>query len=882
LNLPTGTVTFLFTDIEGSTRLWQDQPDAMRVALARHNSLVADAIDRAGGHVFKTIGDAYCAAFERADEAVNAAAAAQHALLTEPWPEGAAISARMSLHTGTIKPDGDDYFGPPLNRVARLLAVGHGGQTLLSGTTESLCRDTLPAGCTLKPLGEHRLKDLRRPESVYQLCHPALPSEFPALRSVSATEVPNNLPQQSTSFVGREDELAEVAALTSSARLVTLTGSGGCGKTRLANQVAAQLMPDYPDGVWLVELAALTEAILVPAEIASCVGVGEEPGLSVERALTNALKRKKMLLVLDNCEHVIESAAQISAELLRACPDVKVLATSREHLAVPGEHAYRVPSLEIPRSLKAGVDPTEYAAVRLFRDRAQASDTGFQITEQNAAAVVSICERLDGMPLPIELAAARVRSMPVSQIATRLDDRFSLLTKGSRTALPRQQTLRALVDWSWELLAPEEQVLLRRVAIFADGFTLEAAEAVCADRTETKSHPCIRESDVMDLLSQLVDKALITPDPRDDWPRYRLLETVRYYGLERLEVACETAILRSRHFEWVLVLALDAEKHLDAPDMQDWLNQLELDHANIRAALAHGVSGEQSLHIAVALHRFWFVRGHLTVGRELLAAALDAAGDCKPALRAKALNQVGIFAWRLGDYAAAEPYIVESLKLRREIGDRTGEGAALNNLGMLMDDRGDSASARNAYELAAAIYRDLGDRAYLGMVLANLAICLMDMGDLDAAEASAREFVLLAQETGDPWNTATALHNLGEVALKRGNDDEAARLMLDSLPVLADLGDTPQVLQVLLACGRLAAARGKLEAGAALFAAVESIHESEGIFLRELDIEELKEAKERVRSIASSDEFAAWWECGVGLDLAAAVQLALSAERRPR
>ena len=537
----------------------------MRVALARHNALLADVIDSAGGHVFKTIGDAYCAAFERADEAVNAAADAQHALLAEPWPEGAAIRARMALHTGTIEPDGLDYFGPPLNRVARLLAVGHGGQTLLSGTTEGLCRDTLPAGCKLKPLGEHRLKDLHRPESVYQLCHPALLSDFPALRSVSETGVPNNLPHQVTSFVGREDELTKIAALMSRARLVTLTGSGGCGKTRLANQVAAQLMPDYPDGVWLVELAALTEAILVPSEIASCIGVGEEPGLSIAKALTNALKRKKMLLVLDNCEHVIESAAQISAGLLRECADVKVLATSREHLAVPGEHSYRVPSLGIPRSLKGGVDPTEYAAVRLIRDRAQASDTGSpRLPETNEAAVVSICERLDGMPLSIELAAARVRSMPVSQIATRLDDRFSLLTKGSRTALPRQQTLRALVDWSWELLVPEEQVLLRRVAIFADGFTLNAAETVCAEpnpnpfppRKGENGSPYVAPSltgsvlspadaqrgsraerglglgkeDVMDLLSQLVDKALVTPDARDDWPRYRLLETVRYYA----------------------------------------------------------------------------------------------------------------------------------------------------------------------------------------------------------------------------------------------------------------------------------------------------------------------------------------------------------------
>ena len=334
--------------------------------------------------------------------------------------------------------------------------------------------------------------------------------------------------------------------------------------------------------------------------------------------------------------------------------------------------------------------------------------------------------------------------------------------------------------------------------------------------------------------------------------------------------------MRDRHFEWALALALEAEKHLDAPDMQDWLNQLELDHANIRAALANGVSGEQSLSIAVALHRFWFVRGHLTVGRELLAGALNASGDCEVALRAKALNRVGILAWRQGDYAAAEPNIAASLKLRREIGDRAGEGAALNNLGMLMDDRGDAASARNAYELAAAIFRDLGDRAFLGMVLANLATCLMDLGELDAADSSAREFVLLARETGDPWCTATAMHNLGEVGLKRGNDEEGCAPAAGLSSRTGGSWRYPQVLQVLLACGRLAAGGGKLEPGVGLLAAVESIHAREGIFLRDLDIEELTEAKERARRIISAGEFAAWWERGLGFDLAAAVHLALS------
>ncbi len=483
MSLPTGTVTFLFTDVEGSTRLWESHPEAMRLSLEQHDRLAQELIPGNGGHVVmaRGEGDSLFCVFESASQAVRAALDLQIALTRHAWPENARLSVRMALHTGEAQFRDDDYYGSEVNRCARLRSIGHGGQTLLSESTAELARPTLREDAALRDLGMHRLKDLQRPERVFQVLHADLRTEYPPLNSL--TSLPNNLPQQLTTFVGREKETAEVAGMLRGARLVTLVGSGGVGKTRLAIQVAAECVELQPDGVWLAELAPLSDPALVPQAIATELGVREEPGRDLSATLADYLRPKTALLLLDNCEHLIEASATFVDVALKAAPNLRVLATSREALNVPGEGTYRVPSLSLPQpGDESRIERlVQSESVRLFVDRAALTNPGFQLSGPNAPSVAHICLRLDGIPLAIELAAARVKSMSAEQIAARLDDAFRLLTGGSRTALPRQQTLRAAIEWSYNLLDEQEKLLLQRLSVFSGGWTLESAEKVCSD-----------------------------------------------------------------------------------------------------------------------------------------------------------------------------------------------------------------------------------------------------------------------------------------------------------------------------------------------------------------------------------------------------------------
>ncbi len=526
--IPSGTITLLFTDVEGSTRLWEAEPEAMARALRRHDELLRAAIEQAGGFVFKTVGDAFCAAFATPRAALDAAAAAQRGLAAEPWPTGRPIRVRMSLHTGVCEERDNDYFGPAVNRAARLEAVAHGGQVLISGATAELLSDTLPGGVALRDLGLHRLKDLGRPERVYQLEAEFLAADFPPLASLDNPELPNNLPGQLSAFIGREREVPEVRRLVESSRLVTLTGAGGCGKTRLALQAAAELLGEARDGVWFVDLAPLTEAGQIPDAVAAALGLTDPGGQPLLESLTESLREQEALILLDNCEHLIDDAAKLCGQLVRDCPRLRVLATSREPLGLDGEHVYRVPSLSLaPAEVEAVDEVAASDAVRLFVDRAQAHYSGFVLDEQAAPLVASVCRRLDGIPLALELAAARLSSMSIQQVSQRLDQRFRLLTGGSRNAMPRQQTLQAAVDWSFSLLSQSEREVLRRLSVFAGGFELEAAEVVCAAGS-------VDAFDAADLLGSLVDKSLVVADRTLESVRYRTLETIRQYAAQEL------------------------------------------------------------------------------------------------------------------------------------------------------------------------------------------------------------------------------------------------------------------------------------------------------------------------------------------------------------
>ena len=575
--LPSGTVTFLFTDLEGSTRLWEEHPDAMPAVLVRHDEIVRGAIEGHGGVVFSEMGDGMAAAFASPADAVAAALETQFALRDEPWGEVGALRARMGLHAGegVLRTDGQ-YVNAPLNRCARLMAVAHGGQVVISDSVEVLVRGGLAPEITLADLGEHRLRDLAQPVRVFQLCAAGLVTDFPPLRSVDA--VSGNLPRQVTTFVGREAEIASLSELVGRSSLVTLTGVGGVGKTRLALQIAAEVIGEFPDGAWLCELAPVTDPAALWETLAACLRVQLLPGRTMEESVLDYLAAKRLLLVLDNCEHLLDAAARLVDTIERRCPKVSVLATSREGLGLAGERMVAVPSLGVPAG-DASIDELGQAeAVCLFSDRASAAKHDFALTDRNVGAVGVLCRRLDGIPLAIELTAARVRSLSPDDLVSRLDQRFKLLTHGSRAALERHQTLRNTIDWSYDLLTPTERHGLQRLSVFAGGCDLAAAEAVLPD-------DALDAADVVDILGQLVDKSLVVVDDVEDGVRYRLLETIRQYARERLDASGDPVALRRRHADHYVTVAEAAGPHLRARDHLEWTRVIERDIDNFRAAL---------------------------------------------------------------------------------------------------------------------------------------------------------------------------------------------------------------------------------------------------------------------------------------------------------
>ncbi len=556
-------VTFLFTDIEGSTRLWEQQPERMPLVMARHDAISKSAVERNRGTIVKMTGDGVHAAFDRPLDALIATLEIQQQLLRAEAADGLPLPLRCGLHAGIDERRDGDFYGRSVNRAARIMCAAHGGQMLLSKVVADQVIGILPDGASLRDLGTVRLRDLSGPEHIYQLLHSQLRADFPALRSLEGT--PNNLTQQLNSFIGRKREMVEIKQMLASNRLVTLLGMGGLGKSRLSTQLAADVLDDFPDGVWFVELAALTDPSSVPQAVATVLGVKEEAGRPVVDALTKYVRDLQLLIILDNCEQVVHGCADLAKRLLQAGPRVKVLTSSRDYLQVAGETTYHVPTLSAPDpTKKIDVDSlAQHEAVRLFIDRAAASRRGFGLTEQNAAAVVDICHRLDGIPLALELAAARVRALSVEAIAARLDDRFRLLVTGDQTVLPRQRTLRALIDWSYDLLTEAERALFQRLSVFAGGWSLEAAETVCADDD-------LRKDDVLDQLIHLVEKSLVIMEMARE--RYRMLDTVRHYAKEKLSEGGAEEAVRGKHLDFYLAFAEKGRPELAPAEQGVWLS----------------------------------------------------------------------------------------------------------------------------------------------------------------------------------------------------------------------------------------------------------------------------------------------------------------------
>jgi predicted ATPase/class 3 adenylate cyclase len=812
----TSILTFLFTDIEGSTQLWENHPEAMKLALARHDAILRGAIESHKGKVFKTLGDAFYSVFPNARNALKAALAAQRALHAEAWGE-TVIKVRMALHTGAVEARDGDYFGQPLNRVARLMSAGHGGQVLLSTAFAELVRPNLPPDAELRDMGERRLKDLARAEHIYQLLAPGLPADFPALKTLET--IRTNLPAQLTSFIGREKEIAAVKQLLApisrrdvstgdgpgvmrageGARLVTLTGSGGAGKTRLSLQVAADLLDSFPGGIWFIELAPLSDPALIPQTVAAALGLHDESGRPLLDMLTDYLRAKTTLLVLDNCEHVIAAAAQFAENMLQGCPNLRLLVSSREALGISGEAAYRVPSLSIPnpRIAQPVADLATLESVRLFVERAQAVSAGFALSQDNAHAIAQVCARLDGIPLAIELAAARVKLLKVEQIAERLDDRFRLLTGGSRTALPRQQTLRAMIDWSYDLLSEPERALLRRLSVFSGGWTLEAAETVCQG-------PSIDDYNVLDPLAQLVNKSLVVVDADEGVEtRYRLLETVRQYAREKLIEASEGMAVRDLHLQYFLGLAERAEPELIGSNMPEWLNRLEVEHDNFRAALEWSLkqNPQVGLQLAGTLYWFWQQMMYHDEGIEWLKKLLATEGSqfIHLAIKAKALNAAGWLIAALmakvgiqddAKLALALALSNESLALFKQLGDKQGMAFALRSL-LTVYGYSQAPNYEVCHALAnesLALFRELGNKYGIAEMTGFLAGLALLQGNLDQAEALYDEALLIKKELRNLGDVAWDLSMLARVAAHRGNHERTKALFEESYSIYRELG----------------------------------------------------------------------------------------------
>jgi predicted ATPase/class 3 adenylate cyclase len=822
-SLPTGTVTFLFTDIEGSTTLLKQLGDRYADVLATHHRLLRTAIQDARGQVVDTQGDAVFAAFPRARDALLAAIAAQRAVQGHPWLGGIAPKVRVGLHTGEPLTGETGYVGMDVHRAARIAAVGHGGQILVSDVTHGLVARDLPEGIELRDLGEHRLKDLAHPHRVFQVIAPDLSADFPPLRSLNAH--PHNLPIQLTSFIGRVREIAEVKRLVGAARLVTLTGSGGAGKTRLALQVAANVVEVYADGVWLAEFAPIADPALVPKTVASALNVQEQPGRDMTATLVDALRRKALLLMLDNCEHLVAACADLTTALLRACPQVRILATSREGLGVPGETLWRVPSLSLPdvRRLPPSEDLVLYEAVRLFVDRAVAMAPGFTITSENAAAVAQVCQRLDGIPLAIELAAARVKVLAVEQIAARLDDRFRLLTGGSRMALPHHQTLQAAMDWSHDLLSEKEKALFRRLSVFAGGWTLEASEAICAGGE-------VEASDILDFLAQLVDRSLVAVETQRGAARYKLLETVRQYGQERLSESAERGATRRQHRDWYLEWAEHARPKLGATEQEVWVERLRTEHDNLRAALKWSMQGggEPALRLAAALAWFWYIDGHWSEGRKWLEQALALGGDVRSDTLADALMQAAEHARSQGDYERAKAFAEKGLRISRETDNRKNIAWFLYNLGVVAVHEGDYSRGKALCEESVALGRHLGMKNLLAVDLGQLGHIARDSTDYEQATKFYGESLAFAREYGQKYTIAYALRNMAVLALYMHDYERAGPLFAESLALCAAAPNWVTE-ECLVGMAEIACIEKRYERAACLFGAGDALHQALGV-----------------------------------------------------
>ena len=865
--LPRGTVTFLFTDVENSSALWERDGASMMTVLARHVSLLRETVAAHGGVLFKTVGDGTQSAFPTAPAALNAACAAQRVLLAEPWPDSlGALRACMALHAGEAEPRDGDYLAAPLNRLARLLGMARGGQVLVSEAVEQLAQDGLPPGGRLQELGEMRLRDLQRAERVFVLLHPDLPDDI-ALPEASEQQT-RHFPPSLTPFVGRDDEICAIAALVEApnVHLVTLTGPGGIGKTRLAIQVGERLASSFTGGAVFVDLAPLRDPTLVLPAIATALGLREATGRSLVNQIHGYLAERETLLILDNFEHLLGSATVIASLLGES--DIELLVTSRAPLRLQGEHEYPVPTLRLPSDAER-TDATALAmneAVALFVDRAQAVRPDFALTDANASIIADICARLDGLPLAIELAAARIKVLPPAALLSRLERRLPLLTGGRRDAPERQRTLRDTIAWSHGLLAPEECTLFRRLGVFVGGWTLEAAEGIVNPDEDL---------DVLGGLTTLVEMSLVRLDETGAEPRFGMLETIREFAVDRLSEANEDAAIRERHAAFYLAFAEEAEPELVRANQVEWFDRLSANGPNITAALGWLLEQnriEDGLRLCVAMRFYWFRRAPFGEGSRWFSAFLESqAPGVSPRTRARAVAAAGTFNHWLGNLDKAHARYEEALTLFREAADLIGEARLLRNLASVAIDLGKLDEAETLLDQSCAVAERSCNPRSVADAIGLRGTLAFARGDYERAAAELKDASQRYRDLGDVASLMDATGDAGYMTALHGDIAGAGALFAESLNLAVQLGARDRISWALLGVGNLAAEIGESAQAVRLLAAADLIQRSMQEDLRpSVDSIQNRILAEQRQNLGET-AFAAAWEEGRALQLERAV-----------
>jgi predicted ATPase/class 3 adenylate cyclase len=852
--MPSGTVTLLFSDIQGSTKLLQElgEPDYHQV-LAEHRRILRTAFERRGGYEVGTQGDGFFVAFANADDAVGAAIDAQRGLETHRWPHDRPVRVRIGIHTGEPAIVGPDYTGLDVHRAARISSSAHGGQIVLSAATRALLSGAASNGFELRDLGEHRLKDLGRPERLFQVVVEGLIADFPSLRSLQAAA---NLPVMLTSLVGREKELNEIVALLrDGARLLTLTGPGGTGKTRIAVRLAEELRNEFRDGAFFVALASVTNPALVGSTIARAVGAEESGSATPLDAVEELLAGKSLLVVLDNFEQVLEAAHTVP-RLLAVSSELRVVVTSRAILRVTGEVEYPVPPLSLPAPTPTGVEAyLRSEAVNLFVDRARTVNREFALTEENAGPIAEICRRLDGLPLAIELAAARTRVLSPEALLYRLDRHLGLLTGGPRDAPARQRTLRGAIDWSYELLASAEKVLFRRLSVFVGGWSLESAEAVVGSSLD-------EDVDLLDVLSSLLDKNLLRSEQSyEGKTRFSMLQTIRDYALERLSQDSDAVTLQRRHARHFLELGETTEPELLGPDQADRLAKLEDEHDNLRSALSFSLGDDAlkadhvGIRLAGALGRFWYTRGHLAEGSRWLEASLKLHDSAPLEHRAKSLHMLGVLYAERGLHERSIETLQKGLELHRLAGNPERVAASLNSLGVEAYALADYDHAKELFEESISIRRDLGDERGTSSALSNLGLLAMRHNDFESAISLFEEAIEIDRRHGNEWGIAIGLSNLSAAVLDTGDVTRAELLVREAVPILRRIGERDTLADCLERGVAIASVREQWTRAARLAGAAAALREDIGSPLIESDRAKHDANIELSRSALGEHEF---------------------------